>query len=443
MEARQCVGAGMNRREQAWNFVLGSPGACLPIIGGAGILFLTALLRSLLPSSLSPPLFAQLQFTSGIVAITFAGAAFVRFRGTRDRLPLILAAGFVIVGIALASSSFSLPTLSPLDSTASLRDPMTWVIGRTLLAILLVSAVLVQKRHAWSRHPDRDIFVALVLVVIISILLSIVHHHLPSNLVFQPGHFFPRPGNLIPAAFFILAALSYHRRLKNAPTPFDLSLYFAAAINSWCSVAAAESDRGLDAPFALAAVLQFSSYIVILGGTLLDDIRLFQDIQRLAVTDPVTGLANYRHLIDSLEVEIQRTRRTQRPFALLLFDLDDLKKLNDQFGHQVGTRALCRTADVLRYHSRAIDTAARHGGDEFALVLPETTDRGAQDVLNRICDRVSHDAKQPPISVSAGLVICPRDGNTAETLMDVADRALYLMKEQHKRNPSFVKQAAV
>jgi len=414
----------------------------LTFIGGIGVLILSALLRNL-ESSPDPLLFGQLQFTSGIVAITFAGAAFVRFRATRDRLPLILAADFVIVGITLASSSLSLPTLSLPDSTATLRDPMTWVIGRTLLAILLVSALLVQKWHPWSRNPIRDIAAALVLVVLISTLLSMMHRHLPSNLVFQPGHFFPRPGNLIPAAFFLLAALAYHRRLKNASTPFDRSLYFAAAINFWCSVAAAQSDRGLDATFALAAVLQFGSYAVLLGGTLLDDLHLFQDIQRLAVTDPVTGLANYRHFIDSLEIEIQRTGRTGRPFALLLFDLDRLKKVNDQFGHQVGTRALCRAADVIRSHSRAIDTAARHGGDEFALVLPETTDQGAQGVLSRICDRVTNDGKQPTISLSGGFAIYPRDGDTVETLMDASDRALYRMKELHKRNTSLVKEARV
>lgn len=436
-------GYGMNRRDQAWNSLSGSLGVWLPFTGAIGVLVLSALLRKL-ESSPDPLLFGQLQFTSGIVAIIFAGAAFVRFRGTHDRLPLILAAGFVIVGITLASSSLSLRTLSLLNSTADLRDPMTWVIGRTLLAILLVSALLVQKWHPWSRNTRRDITVALVLVVLISTLLSMVHWHLPSKLVVQPGHLFPRPGNLIPAAFFLLATLAYHRRLKNVSTSFDRSLYFAAAINFWCSVAAAQSDRGLDATFALATTLQFSSYAVLLGGTLLDDLRLFQDIQRLAVTDAVTGLANYRHFIDALEIEIHRSSRTGRPFALLVFDLDRLKEINDQFGHQVGTRALCRVADVIRFHSRAIDTAARHGGDEFAMILPETTDQGGQEVLTRICDRVVNDGKQPTISLSGGLAMYPRDGRSAETLMDAADRALYRMKQQHKEsNPTFVRQAAV
>jgi len=421
---------------------LGSPGAWLPIIVGIGVLILSDFLSDL-PNNANPILFGQLQFTSGILAITFAGTAFVRFRGTRDRLPLILAADFVIVGVTLASSSLGLAALSPSDETASLRDPMTWVIGRTLLAILLVSALLVRKRHARSRNPGRDIAAALVLVLLISISISFVHQYLPLNLVVQSGRFFPRPGNLVPATFFLLAAFFYHHRLKNAFSPFDLSLYFAATINFWCSLAAAQSDRRLDAAFALAAILQFSSYAVLLGGTLLDNLRLFQDIHRLSLTDPVTGLANYRRLTDSLEMEIERTGRTGRPFALLLFDLDGLKKINDAFGHQIGTRALCRAADVLRFHSRVIDTSARHGGDEFALVLPETTDQGAQEVVTRVCDRLANDGQQPTISLSAGFAIYPRDGSSVESLMEAADRSLYRMKVQHKSDAAISKQVAV
>ncbi len=77
------------------------------------------------------------------------------------------------------------------------------------------------------------------------------------------------------------------------------------------------------------------------------------------------------------------------------------------------------------------------------MVLPETMDPGAQEVLSRICDRVSDHGQLPAISLSAGFAICSRDGNTAETLMDVADRALYGMKVQHKRNPSLLKRATV
>lgn len=413
----------------------------MPVVGGIGVLAFSGFLRGL-PFSPDPILFGQLQFTSGIVAITFAGAAFVRFRGTRDRLPLILAAGFVMVGVTLASSSLSLPSLSPVSSTDSLRDPMTWVIGRTLLAIVLLCALLAQKEGAWSRNPRSEIIRALALAVLASIFLSFMHRHLPLDLVVQPGRFFPRPGNLIPAACFLLAAFFYHRRLANTPTAFDVSLYLAVAINFWSSLAAAQSDRRLDATFALAATLQFLSFAGILAGAFLDNLHLFQDVQRFAVTDPVTGLANFRQLTDSLELEIQRTDRSGRPFALLLFDLDGLKEINDKYGHQEGTRALRRAGEVIRMQSRGIDTAARHGGDEFALVLPETTIQGAREALNRICDHVSADGQEPRISVSGGFAICPRDGVTADTLMEAADRELYRMKKHHKRSAPLVKQAA-
>jgi membrane-associated sensor protein len=255
----------MSRLGLTSRLLQGALGAWLPLVGGAGVLVFAALLRSL-PTSPDPVLCAQLQFTSGIVAIAFAGAAFVRFRGTEERMPLILAAGFLVVGVALASSSLAASSLSPTEATASLRDPMTWVIGRTLLAILFIAAPLVQWRHASSRNPGRDLSVALILAVLVSLVLSIVHRHLPPDLVVQPGRFFPRPGNLVPAAFFLFAALSYQRRLKNSSAYFDVPLYFAAIINLWCSIVAAQSDRRLDATFALAAVLQFSSYAVLLGG---------------------------------------------------------------------------------------------------------------------------------------------------------------------------------
>ena len=423
----------MHRLNLRWTSFAAAGGVWLPVIGAVGVLLVCPFLRTL---SISPdPLFvAQLQFTSGVLAATFAGAAFVRFRGTHERLPLVLAVGFAIVGITLASSSLASSSLSPSETTASLRDPITWVIGRTLLAILLVSALLVHKSHGRSDNPNRDITIALVLTVLVSMSLSIMHRYLPSTIVVQPGRLFPRPGNLIPAIFFLFAAFSYHHRLKRSSASFDISLYLAAVINFWCSLAAAQSDRRLDSAFALAEVLQFVSYAVIVGGALVDNIHLFREIQNLALTDPVTGLANYRRLINSIETEMQRSGRTGRPFALLLFDLDGLKKINDKFGHQVGTRALCRAADVLRLQCRGIDVSARQGGDEFALVLPETTSQGADEVLRRVCDRVATDGERPPISLSAGFAIYPGDGNTAEMLMNAADLRVYRMKAQQSKS---------
>jgi diguanylate cyclase (GGDEF)-like protein len=153
-----------------------------------------------------------------------------------------------------------------------------------------------------------------------------------------------------------------------------------------------------------------------------------EQLQLLAVTDPLTGLGNYRRLVEALDAEIQRSRRTGRPFAVLLLDLDHLKNINDRYGHLIGSQALCRLADVLRVFCREIDTAARYGGDEFAVILPETTAAAARLVASRIRSRLATDSLQPPISASIGVAVYPQDGETMEALLRTADRELYGMK---------------
>src|SRR3989440_12322832 len=174
-------------------------------------------------------------------------------------------------------------------------------------------------------------------------------------------------------------------------------------MNIAAQLAASQSQRLLDSPFALAQALTVASYAVALGGALLDNARLFEQVRHLAVSDPLTGLANYRRLLDVLESETERTDRNGRPFSVLLLDLDELKKVNDSYGHLVGSRAICRLADVLRIHCRAIDTAARYGGDEFALVLPESQEDEAHRVANRIREVLAGDGEQTPISASIGI----------------------------------------
>ena len=156
--------------------------------------------------------------------------------------------------------------------------------------------------------------------------------------------------------------------------------------------------------------------------------ELEDSLRDQATKDSLTGLANYRRLIDVLDREIKRSTRTGRQFALLFFDLDQLKKINDRYGHVTGNRALCRLADALCVSCRDIDTAARFGGDEFALVLPETGAEPAKLVAQRICSTLAIDGGEPKLSVSVGAAIYPRDGQAIESLLSAADVALYEMK---------------
>ena len=158
--------------------------------------------------------------------------------------------------------------------------------------------------------------------------------------------------------------------------------------------------------------------------------ELEDHLRRQAARDPLTGLANYRHLVDVLDSEIKRSERTNREFAMLFFDLDGLKRINDHHGHLIGSQALCRFADVLCSCCRDIDTPARFGGDEFALILPETNADAANLVARRICESIANDGKGPKLSVSVGVAVYPQNGNTIEGLLCEADSALYSMKRQ-------------
>lgn len=400
-----------------------------------GFLFIFLMAYSLRPVSLEPDpvLLGYLQVITALLAFVFSALAFVRFQGTQDRIALILGGGYLLSGAVLCASSvlfFQFAQDIPMRASWA---PVAWWLSRMTLALLLLVALVVERFIPRSRHTKGEITGALLAVVGFTYFITLALRRLPPEASRHPISFVPSPQQLLPGLIFLVAVIWYRRRLESEDSAFDRTIYAAAWLNFAAQLAACQSERLFDPPFVLAQVLTVSSYALALGGALLDNARLFEQVRHLAVSDPLTGLANYRHLLDVLESETERTNRTGRSFAVLLLDLDGLKKINDQFGHLVGSRALCRLAAILRINCRAIDTAARYGGDEFALVLPESKEVEAHRVANRIREVMAEDEEKPRLSASIGVSIYRGGGERIETLLSEADQDLYAEKARRVR----------
>jgi diguanylate cyclase (GGDEF)-like protein len=157
---------------------------------------------------------------------------------------------------------------------------------------------------------------------------------------------------------------------------------------------------------------------------------LLSALHSTARTDPLTGMLNRRGFEESFELEVERSNRSGEPFALLLGDLDYFKALNDRFGHIAGDEALAAVGEALRGECRAIDTAARIGGEEFVLLIPGTGASDGLDAAERL--RASLSAVNAPtgrpLTISFGVVEHPAHGRTWSDLMRAADQALYEAK---------------
>ncbi|HEX8766359.1 MAG TPA: GGDEF domain-containing protein [Candidatus Acidoferrum sp.] len=380
-----------------------------------------------------------LEVISSLLAFVFAAVTLVRFQGTQDRISLILGAGFFLCGGVLIATSVLFFQVLPETSLRLPSAHIAWWLGRLILAVLVVAALLVEHFMPRSRHPKREIAGALVAAIAVTYGLAAALRHLPQEVSPHPSAFFPSPQQLLPGGLFLVSLFWYRRRLAVEDSSFDRTMYAAVWLNVAAQFAAARSARLMDAPFVFAQGLMVLGYTVALGGALLDNARLFERVRHMAVSDPLTGLANYRRLLDVLENETERTDRSGRPFAVLLLDLDGLKLINDSYGHLVGSRAICRVADILRIHCRAIDTAARYGGDEFALVLPESQEEEARRVIDRIRQVMANDDEPPRLSASIGMAVYRGDGERIEKLLSEADQQLYAEKaKRNRRTPALL-----
>jgi len=157
--------------------------------------------------------------------------------------------------------------------------------------------------------------------------------------------------------------------------------------------------------------------------------------QRLMMMDDLTGLYNRRYFSAELQKEIERSRRLDRPMALLMADIDHFKEFNDTFGHAAGDRALAAVGRVMRASARLMDQPVRYGGEEFAFILPHTSKEDAMVVAERLRSAIQahppvDESGMPlsPVTLSIGLASCPEDGEDPIALIEAADRALYRAK---------------
>jgi diguanylate cyclase (GGDEF)-like protein len=173
------------------------------------------------------------------------------------------------------------------------------------------------------------------------------------------------------------------------------------------------------------------------AGVAVHNVRIHEEAQRLSLTDPLTGLWNYRYLRESLRREVERASRFGRTLTVLVLDLDHFKEVNDTHGHAAGDTVLGEFARRIRIGLREVDVAFRQGGEEFVVLLPETDAYGGITVAERLGAAVrdhpvrieNRDAGEVSISVSIGIAVYPEHGSTAQQVLDAADDALYVAKK--------------
>ncbi len=168
----------------------------------------------------------------------------------------------------------------------------------------------------------------------------------------------------------------------------------------------------------------------------LSNLRLHETLRSQSIRDPLTGLFNRRFMEESLELEIRRAARNQRPLGVIMVDLDHFKRFNDTFGHEAGDTLLKELASLLQTHIRGEDIACRYGGEEFTLILPEGSGEITRQRAQFLKEAIKHldvDHRGQPlgrITVSMGVAVFPDHGQTGKALLEAADKALYVSKEE-------------
>ena len=237
---------------------------------------------------------------------------------------------------------------------------------------------------------------------------------------------------------FASADLSQDRNISGATSVAAMAFPLACRGRTVGAVVALDRRISSGEPKLSSAALAALESAIEPGAIALDNALRVQRAEALSVTDDLTSLYNSRYLAQVLRRESKRAARSGRPLSLLFLDLDGFKSINDTHGHLFGSRALVEAAAVIRSSARETDMVARYGGDEFALVLPETGSEGASAVGERVRERLeAHqflqaDGLRITLTASVGVATFPDAAATVEALIQAADLAMYWVKERGK-----------
>ncbi len=333
------------------------------------------------------------------------------------------------IGIAILSSTVAatvaaipLSTVHALAGADLLWNWWTWCLGDSMGMILVTPLILSWRSHEQQAWTPRRI------TEIASLTAGLL---LTGELIFADRFESTLPLNFLVLPFIIWAAVRFRQR--------EVTTLIAAV----SAIAVVQTAQG-HGPFAaetldesLSLLLAFMSTVAATGLVLNAVAReranalaslnaALRRLQAEAITDPLTGLHNRRFLEDYLPRELARAGRSDLPVAVIMLDLDNFKRVNDQSGHATGDDVLRAFGALLLRHLRASDVACRYGGEEFILLMPETTLAAAWRKAEHLRIDVETDAKPlQGVTVSLGIAIFPDDGDNADTLIRSADGALY------------------
>jgi diguanylate cyclase (GGDEF)-like protein len=225
-------------------------------------------------------------------------------------------------------------------------------------------------------------------------------------------------------------------RGRENPDPAELARDIAA-LQSVMIAALRPELGGIEPRIFADAVERLASIFGAIHASALDEMlgNRFRELEWLANTDSLTGLFNVRYLQQHIRHLLRVHKRYGHPFAVMLLDIDGLKRINDVYGHPAGDRALMGVAEALRETVRSADTAIRMGGDEFCVLAAHQTAALAEIAANRLSGAVSR-VQTPdgnPVGVSIGVVSCPQHGVDADRLLELADAAMYRAKSSGQR----------